>query len=150
MTGTDLFTGGKFPENGVASPFGPNKVVPGITFTGPDGDQRVDAQGYGALKDLVPPLGLMARLLSPGEADRRLTNWLSTLGGLPVSTLTPGQLTSELKSREDRLYKQYNRLSYTLGVDQDWLRNMIDSGATSDEIRSYIASGAGKATRPEM
>ena len=150
VTQTDTFTGGKFSENGVESPFGPNVVIPGITFTGPDGDQRVDAYGYGQIKDLLPPVGLIARLLSPGEADRRLTNWLSSVAGAPVSTLTPGQLTAELKTREDRIRKQVNRLSDALGVDQDWMRNMIDSGATADEIRSYIASGAGRVTRPEM
>jgi hypothetical protein len=147
-TGVDLFTGSKFPENGVASPFGPDRPVLGITFTGPDGDQRVDAQGYGLLKDLLPPLGLIARLGSPGEADRRLSNWLSTIAGAPVSTLTPGQLSSELYTREDRIKKQVNRLGDQYGLDKDWLRQIAET-STADEIRSYIAAGLGKATRPE-
>jgi hypothetical protein len=147
-TGVDLFTGSKFPENGVASPFGPDTPIPGLTFTGPDGDQRVNAQGYGALKDLVPPLGLMARLLSPGEADRRLSNWLSTFAGAPVSTLTPGQVSSELMTQEDRIQKQLNRTANQLGVDRDWLRTVAET-STSAEIRAYIAAGLGKATRPE-
>lgn len=148
VTKTDTFTGGKFPENGVASPFGPDVRIPGITFTGPDGDQRVDAYNYGQLKDLLPPIGLIARLGSQGEADRRLTNWLGTVAGAPVSTLTAPQLTAELKTREDRIRKQVNSLSYALGVDQDWLRAMVDSGATADTIRSYIAAGEGRSIRP--
>lgn len=149
-TGTDLFVGAKFPENGVASPFGKDVQIPGVTFTGPDGDQRVSAQGYGTLKDLLPPIGLIARLASPGEADRRLTNWLSSAAGAPVSTLTPGQVTAELKTQEDRLRKQVDRLANQMNVDRDWLQNVIESGANSTQIRGFIASGLGAKSRPEM
>lgn len=149
VTKTDTFTGAKFSENGVASPFGPDRVIRGITFTGPDGEQRVDAYGYGQIKDLLPPIGLIARLGSPGDADRRLTNWLSSIAGAPVSTLTTPQVTAELKTREDRIRKQVDRLANQYGLDKDWLRAVTET-STSAEIRSYIAAGLGKATRPEM
>ena len=148
VTKTDTFTGAKFSENGVASPFGPNVRIPGITFTGPDGEQRVDAYGYGQIKDLLPPVGLIARLGSPGDADRRITNWLSSIAGAPVSTLTTPQVTAELKTREDRIRKQVDRLGNQYGLDKDWLRQIAET-STADEIRSYIAAGLGKATRPE-
>ena len=91
---------------------------------------------------------MIARLGSPSEADRRLSNWLSTFTGAPVSTLSTGQATAELRAREDRLVKQVERTAGALGVDMDWLKSMIDAGATADEIRSYIAAGYGK--RPDV
>ena len=143
MTDIDLFTGGKFPEEGVASPFG-ELPIPGLTFVGADGKRRVDAQSYNIIKDVIPPLGLAARLLSPGEADRRLSSVLSTFGGVPVSTMTVNQVTSELRSREDRLRTKLDKTAGALGVDREWLRTLINEGKTADEIRQYIASGYGK------
>ena len=147
LTDVDTFTGGKFPAEGVPSPLG-ELPIPGLTFVGADGKRMVNAQAYNIMKDIVPPLGMIARLGSPSEADRRLSNWLSTFTGAPVSTLSTGQATAELRAREDRLVKQVERTAGALGVDIDWLKSMIDAGATADEIRSYIAAGYGK--RPDV
>jgi hypothetical protein len=87
---------------------------------------------------------VIARLASPGEADRRLSNWLSTLAGAPLSTMTVNQATSELRAREDRLRTKLDRTAGALGVDREWLRTLINEGKTADEIRQYIASGYGK------
>jgi len=142
MTDIDTFTGGKFPTEGVPSPFG-EYPIPG-TFVGADGKRMINAQGYNIAKDIIPPLGIIARLGSPTEADRRLTNWLSTFAGASTSTLTTSQATAELRTRQDRLITKVERTAGLLGVDRDWLSSMIESGATADEIRSYIASGYGK------
>jgi len=143
VTGVDTFTGGKISEKGTEFPF----PIPGLTFKGPEGENRVNAMGYGLLKDLIPPLGTVMRLIPAGaEGDRWLTNFLSTTAGLPVSTLTPNQQVAELKSREDRLRKQIERTASALGVDQDWLNDTIDQGYTGTEIRNLIAQGFG---RPE-
>jgi hypothetical protein len=147
MTDIDLFTGGKFSEEGVDSPFG-EAPIPGLTFVGADGKRKVDAQGYNIIKDTVPPLGMIARLASPGEADRRLTNWLSTFAGAPVSTMTTQQATAELRAREDRLTTKLDRTAGALGVDREWLRALIREGASADEIRQYIAAGYGRIQRP--
>jgi hypothetical protein len=143
MTDIDTFTGGKFPEEGVDSPFG-QAPIPGITFVGADGKRKVNAQQYNIVKDIVPPIGVISRLASPGEADRRFTNWLSTFAGTPTSTLTTGQATAELRAREDKLRRDIERTAGALGVRVDWLRDMIDAGATAEEIRSYMIAGYGR------
>jgi len=143
VTGVDTFTGGKISEKGTEFPF----PIPGLTFKGPEGENRVNAMGYNLIKDTIPPLGTIMRLIPAGaEGDRWLTNFLSATAGLPVSTLTPNQQVAELKSREDRLRKQIERTASSLGVDKDWLNDMIDQGYTGLEIRNLIAQGFG---RPE-
>lgn len=146
MLDIDTFTGGRFPEDGVASPLG-DIPIPGSFVI--DGERRINAQGYNILKDLVPPLGVLLRLTGRGnDADRLLTNWLSTTVGAPVSTLSPGQVTAELRSRQDRLESQIKRTAGALGVDREWLRVQLDNGLTSDEIRAQIAAGNGRYVRP--
>jgi hypothetical protein len=143
LTGIDTFTGGKITDKGVEFPF----PIPGLTFKGPEGENRIGARGYGILKDTVPPLGTIMRLIPAGaEGDRWLTNFLSTFAGLPVSTLTPNQQVAELKAREDRLQKQIYKTANALGVDQEWLDDTIAKGYTGTEIRDLIAAGFG---RPE-
>jgi hypothetical protein len=143
VTGVDTFTGGKISEKGTEFPF----PIPGLTFKGPEGEERINAMGYGLLKDMIPPLGTIMRLIPAGaEGDRWLTNFLGTTAGLPVSTLTPNQQVAELKSREDRLRKQIERTATSLGVDEDWLDSVIEQGYTGLEIRNLIAQGFG---RPE-
>jgi hypothetical protein len=144
MFGFDTFTGGKISEKGALSPFG-NIPIPGITFTGPEGEQRVNARGYGILRDLVPTVGLISRLSGRGDdADRHLTNVLSSLLGAPAGTLTPNQVTAEMKAREDRLRKQVRRTAINLGADDDWLRSQLDAGATDEGIRDALAAGYGR------
>jgi len=142
MVGIDTFTGGKFPEEGVASPLG-SIPIPGSFVI--DGERRINAQGYNMLKDLVPPLGVILRLSGRGnDADRVMTNWLSSIGGAPVSTLSVGQVTAELRSRQDRLELQVAKAAGALGVDRDWLRTQLDNGLSSAEIRAQVAAGNGR------
>jgi hypothetical protein len=90
------------------------------------------------------------RLIPAGaEGDRWLTNFLSTTAGLPVSTLTPNQQIAELKSREDRLLKQIDRIASSLGVDKEWLDSAIKAGYTGTDIRDMIAAGFGRPTGQE-
>ena len=146
ISGVDTFTGAAFPEDGVASPFG-NVPIPGSFVI--DGERRVNAEAYNALKDLVPPVGAILRLSGRGnDADRILTNWLSTIGGAPTSTLSTGQIVAELRTRQDRLDSQIDRTAGALGVDREWLRGMVDQGLNADEIRALIAGGNGKFQRP--
>jgi hypothetical protein len=148
LVDVDTFTGGRFPEEGVASPFAGIPGLEDIPFPGSfviDGERRIGAQSYNILKDLVPPLGVVLRLTGRGnDADRLLTSWLSTTVGAPVSTLSTGQVTAELRARQDRLELQVAKAAGALDVDRDWLRSMLDSGATSTEIRAQIAAGNGK------
>jgi len=148
ISGVDTFTGAPFPEDGVASPFNGIPGLENIPFPGSfviDGERRVNAEGYNALKDLVPPLGMLMRLSGRGnDADRILSNWLSTFAGAPVSTLSTGQISAELRAREDRLENQVKRTAGALGVSRDWLKSMIENGLTADEIRAQIAAGNGR------
>jgi len=152
ISGVDTFTGAPFPKEGVASPFNGIPGLEDIPFPGSfviDGERRVNAEGYGALKDLVPPLGVLMRLTGRGnDGDRILSNWLSTFAGAPVSTLSTGQISAELRVREDRLETQIARTAGALGVSRDWLKTMVDNGLTADEIRALIASGSGQIERP--
>ena len=146
LTGVDTFTGGKITDKGAEFPF----PIPGLTFKGPEGENRINARGYGIAKDLLPPLGTIMRLIPAGaEGDRWLTNFLSTTAGLPVSTLTPNQQIAELKAREDRLLKQIDRIASSLGVDKEWLDNAIKAGYTGTDIRDMIAAGFGRPTGQE-
>jgi len=147
LTDIDTFTGGRFGEEGVDSPFG-GIPIPGLTFIGADGKNKVAEKEYNILKDIVPPLGMIARLASPGDADRRLSSWLSTFTGAPVSTLTTGQATAELRARDERLRTKVEKTYGMLGVDKEWVRMMIEEGATESQIRQYIAAGYGKIQRP--
>ena len=144
ITGYDTFTGGKISEKGELSPFG-NIPVPGITFTGPEGEQRISSRGYGIVKDLFPTLGLISRVSGRGgDADRQLTSVLSSFLGAPVGTLTPRQSVAELKAREDRLRKQIQKTAINLGADEDWLKTQLDAGANAEDIRDALAAGYGR------
>jgi hypothetical protein len=132
MIDIDTFTGQKFPEEGVPL-LGDNRLI-------------VDSKSYNLLKDLIPPLGTISRLAVPGEADRRLSNFLSTFLGAPVSTQTIKQSTAELRTREDRLVTKIEQTAQSLGVDKAWLREMLRNNYTSTDIQEMIRMGYG---RPE-
>ena len=128
MIDVDTFTGQKFPEE-------PVEVIPGLS---------VDAKGFNLLKDLVPPIGTISRLATPGDADRRLSNILSTFAGASVSTQTMKQNAAELRTREDRLVKKIEDTAAALGVDKAWLREMLKNNYTSVEIQNMIRNGYGR------
>ena len=147
VTGYDLFTGGKIPD-GTPSPFG-QLPMPG-TFIGPDGTRQINARAWGAAQDLVPTLGLISRLSGRGaNADRQLTNIMSAVGGLPVATGTVRQNVAELRSREDRLRKQIQKIAIKLGAEEQWLKEQLEAGATADDIRAALAQGYGRRPAPE-
>ena len=128
MIDVDTFTGQKFPEE-------PVEVIPGLS---------VDAKKFNLLKDLVPPIGTISMLATPGEADRRLSKILSTFAGASVSTQTMKQNAAELRTREDRLVKKIEDTAAALGVDKAWLREMLKNNYTSVEIQNMIRNGYGR------
>jgi hypothetical protein len=147
VTGYDLFTGGKIPD-GTPSPFGELPMIG--TYIGPDGTRQINARGWGAAQDLVPTLGLISRLSGRGaNADRQLTNIMSAVGGLPVATGTVRQNVAELRSREDRLRKQIQKIAIKLGAEEQWLKEQLEAGATADDIRAALAQGYGRRPAPE-
>jgi hypothetical protein len=146
VTGVDLFTGGKIPDD-TPSLLG-EVPFPG-TYIGEDGKRKMDAMTVGVLKDIVPPLGYISRVSGRGQdADRQLTNILSAAAGLPVATGTVRQQVAELRSREDRIRKQINKIAIKLGADRQWLEQQLDAGATADEIRNLLAQGYGRRPDP--
>jgi hypothetical protein len=129
MIGVDTFTGQKFPEE-------PVEIISGLP--------PVDSKTYNFLKDLVPPLGTIARLGTEGDADRRLSSILSTFTGAPVSTQTMKQNTAELRTREDRLVSKIEGIARSLGVEKAWLREKLKQNYTSAEIQQLVRDGYGR------
>lgn len=129
MIDVDTFTGQKFPEE-------PVEVIPGL----PD----VPSKYYNLLKDLVPPLGTIARLGTEGDADRRLSSILSTFAGASVSTQTLKQNTAELRTREDRLVSKIEGMARSLGVEKAWLKDRLKENYTSAEIQQLVRDGYGR------
>jgi hypothetical protein len=147
VTGYDLFTGGKIPD-GTPSPFGELPMIG--TYIGPDGTRQINAKAWGAAQDIVPTLGLISRVSGRGaNADRQLTNIMSAAAGLPVATGTVRQNVAELRSREDRLRKQIQKVAIKLGAEEQWLKEQLDAGATADDIRNALAQGYGRRPAPE-
>jgi hypothetical protein len=96
------------------------------------------------IKSLLPPVGMALNLI-PGQ-ERSLTNYMSTVGGAPVSTLSPSQASAELFGRTSKLSKQIRQAAYNMGADPQWLKRMIDMGATKEQIDQQIAMGYGNPT----
>ena len=141
-TGVDTFTGTRFSEKGEEVPF----MIPGIGFRGEGGEAMVPSQAVNLATDLLPPLGMLNRLSGRGtQGERMLTNYLSQFAGAPVSTLTPRQVTGEIRAREERLTgnieREINDLAFQLGVDSAWLQNAVRSGASLDEIIRAVEGG---------
>jgi hypothetical protein len=117
----------------------------GIGFKGPEGENLIDAKTFGVIKNIVPALDTVLKLTGrTGEPDRLLTNYLSAVGGLTASTLTPAQGAAELNNRATTLITSVERAANALGVDRDWLDAMVSQGATVQEIRDQIAQGYGR------
>ena len=129
MIGVDTFTGQKFPEE-------PVEIISGLP--------PVDSKTYNLLKDLVPPLGTIARLATPGDGDRRLSSILSTFAGAPVSTQTMKQNAAELRTREDRLVSKIEGMARSLGVEKAWLKDRLKENYTSAEIQQMVRDGYGR------
>jgi hypothetical protein len=129
MIGVDTFTGQKFPEE-------PVEIISDLP--------PVPSKAYNFLKDLVPPLGTIARLGSEGDADRRLSSILSTFAGASVSTQTMKQNTAELRTREDRLVSKIEGIARSLGVEKAWLREKLKQNYTSAEIQQLVRDGYGR------
>ena len=157
VSGVDTFTGAPFSSKGVKPsgligllPQEVQRVIPG-TFAGETGDVRVPALVPNLINDLIPFVGTANRLFPSGEQQERLlTNYLGTFAGLPVSTLTPNQAESELRTREERLradiYKETNEVARPLEVDSNWLREALSAGYTFQDVMEQIQSG--NAPRP--
>ena len=136
LIGVDTFTKQKFSEEPVqALPIIPaNSIV--YDFLTP--------KRYNIIKDLIPPIGTIARLSSPADADRRLSNILSTFTGAPVSTQTMKQNAAELRTREDRLISKIEGMARSLGVEKAWLKEMLKQNYTSADIQQMVRDGYGR------
>jgi hypothetical protein len=142
-TNTDTFTGNQFPKQGEPTAFG--LPVPFLGYQGPDGSQRIDSRWGNIGKDLLPPVGVLQKVLGLGSnSDRYATNMASTFLGAPVSTLTPQQSMAEMYSRTDTLETAIARAAGSLGVSSEWLLEQVKGGASAESIRNSIAMGYGR------
>jgi hypothetical protein len=141
-TGTSTFTRAPFSASGTPTPL--NIGIPGLTFKDKEGKNRVSSFAMNEIKSLLPPVGMALNLI-PGQ-ERSLTNYMSTVGGAPVSTLSPSQASAELFGRTSKLSKQIRQAAYNMGADPQWLKRMIDMGATKEQIDQQIAMGYGNPT----
>ena len=145
VSGVNTFTQTPYSQNGTASPLPVDLSGFGIGFKGPNGENLVDAKTFGIIKNIIPGLDTVLKLTGrTGEPDRLLTNYLSAIGGLTASTLTPAQGAAELNNRASTLITSVERAANALGVDRDWLDAMVSNGATVQEIRDQIAQGYGR------
>lgn len=141
-TGVDTFTGAPISDKGEPVPF----MVPGVGFRTAEGEAAVPSQFVNIASDLLPPVGIVNRLTGRGtQGERIVTNYLSQFLGAPVSTLTPRQVTGEIRSREERLSRnierEINDLAYQFNVDREWLKNAIFEGASMESIVRSVESG---------
>lgn len=87
----------------------------------------VERGRLGALEDLVPPAGLINRLLptAPEQQERALSNRLSALAGVPVATLSPRQVRGELLRQRDELQARLQDVADRRGLDLERLLELV-------------------------
>lgn len=141
FTGVERTTGGRLPQEEEAPPW-----LPFFGRETPDG-RMVSARGLRALRELVPPVGIVERYAAPLLGNERMQRrWYTTLAsavfGLPVSTLDPYQTGAELRAQEQRLRGGLER---QLGSDLDkytsYVRRALREGVTPEEMQVVIRDG---------
>ena len=76
--------------------------------------------------------------------DRIVTNYASSLLGLPLSTLTPSQATGELIARNKKLSNDIVKTVNNKQMDRNWLIDMVNSGYDASQIQEAFNSGYGR------
>ena len=144
LTGVNTFTGAPFPVGGTATPYNIN--IPGITNLDKNGKPVMNAQWLNATKNLIPPLGRLLRLsdVAGSNKDRIVSNYASSLLGLPLSTLTPSQATGELIARNKKLSNDIVKTVNNKQMDRNWLIDMVNSGYDASQIQEAFNSGYGR------
>lgn len=150
VTGVNTFTGAPFAQGGAAMPFGLNLRAGSVGLTNLDeeGNPTVSAFGLNAVKNLVPPLGRLLRLsdITGSNKERIVSNYASSLLGLPLSTLTPSQATGEYFARNKILSKGIIKDVNNNRMDRDWLKLMIANRYDASQIREAFKAGYGRPT----
>jgi hypothetical protein len=101
----------------------------------------------------VPQVGIITKGLSaaglPVQEDRRASNFWQLLGGSPLgaTTYTERTLRGAAISKSRDLSSQMKKAAEEAGVDIDWLRSKIRSGATPEQISRMILLGYGNKDR---
>ena len=145
LTGVELSTGGRMPQEEVAPPW----AYP-FSRLGPDGERVVSARGLRFARQVITPLGMLERyfpqVLGNERLERRVyTSWASAVLGLPVSTLDPYQTGAELRAREQRTRSNLRRKMGDSYEDRvGFARRLLEQGPTPEElavIKAYVLEG---------
>lgn len=129
-------TGGALPREEEATPL--------FTFFArrtPDGERVVSARGARAVRELLPPIGMVERYAAPLLGNERLQRrWYTSLAsgifGLPVSTLDPFQVAGELRTEERRLSAAVERqMGESAPTRTAWVRRLLQLGASPEEMQ---------------
>lgn len=135
ITGIEASTGGALTRTEQA----PGWARPFSRRT-PEGEYVASTRLLNIARDLVPPLGQLERLFPRAIGNdrlerRELTQWISTLGGLPVSTLDAFQIKGELAARQRRVEGELERaLGQSLPERAQFARDLLEIGVTDDEL----------------
>lgn len=145
MTNIDSATGGLRPREEEAPTW-----AYFLGRTTPEGKRVVSSRLLNTIRDNLPPVSLLERLM-PGTFGndrymrRQRTNQISTLTGLPIATLDAFQQAGELRARQRRLENQLSKaVGDSLAERAGFARELLEAGVTDaelDVIESQVLGG---------
>jgi hypothetical protein len=122
-------------------------MLPGVeTGVTEDGKAGISEQALVTLKNLLPPVGQIDRLIPSTDAgsEKAVGAWASNLLGVTATPITEKQKISTMLEYEDNVQAALNTWLAERGVAKDWWTGMRQRGYTPRQLVNLIDQGSGR------
>jgi hypothetical protein len=148
-TGTDTFTGAPLESSSKEGVDVENwhRLIPGLVRQNSKGEDVTPGWVANSFADMIPQLGQIKSLVPVGQSERtaqkNASAWASTLGGVPLMTVTPDQTSmvlSDLSNEgEKNLLRRNQEFVERFGVTAQDIIDMSREGYTDEYLKMWLA-----------